>query len=362
MEIEKRRYIPCLRWKLGEYQAVLRLSPKAKSSINPIIEIPEIGFDFETRQEKKSIDDHLEPFAKRVKQKWGSANFFVDFRLIDINARLVNGIHPVSFVLDDMRDKKLNAIPVVRFALDAESRRAVRDGVEIDGRGVCLRVGLTDLARTETSSFIERSLESCSVKVEESDFIIDLEAPNFEPMDLFADILERIIHNLPHLDQWRSFGILGTSFPSTMAEVGMGSTILPRNEWLLYEMLIARLAKRGLRVPSFGDYVINHPKLIQMDMRRIKPSASVRYTIKDAWLIEKGKNVRDNGYGQYQELCKSIVESKYYSGHSFSYGDDYIYQCAMGKAKTGNLTTWRLVGTNHHIEKIISSFANQNVP
>ncbi|MEI7881504.1 MAG: hypothetical protein WCI95_11585 [bacterium] len=36
-------------------------------------------------------------------------------------------------------------------------------------------------------------------------------------------------------------------------------------------------------------------------------------------------------------------------GPKFSQGDKYIYDCATGTAGTGNLTTWRKVGTNHHL-------------
>ena len=77
MTFDHEHYVPCLRWKQGEYQAVLRLSKAAKQSLTPFIEVPEIGFDFETKTENKTIDDHLAPFAGRVRKKWGQEPCFV---------------------------------------------------------------------------------------------------------------------------------------------------------------------------------------------------------------------------------------------------------------------------------------------
>ena len=45
-------------------------------------------------------------------------------------------------------------------------------------------------------------------------------------------------------------------------------------------------------------------------------------------------------------------------GPEFSEGDRYISECAGGSAGTGNLTTWRKVGTNHHLEKVVRDISS----
>ena len=40
-------YVPCLRWRLAERQALAELSDKAKDSVVPLITIPDLEFDFE---------------------------------------------------------------------------------------------------------------------------------------------------------------------------------------------------------------------------------------------------------------------------------------------------------------------------
>ena len=93
-------------------------------------------------------------------------------------------------------------------------------------------------------------------------------------------------------------------------------------------------------------------------MRLLKPSGTIRYAIDDAWLIMKGPNVRDYGYGQFLGHCQKVRLSPHYQGADFSVGDKYISDCADGNASTGNLSTWRWVGSNHHLEKVVRDVAN----
>ena len=358
----RQHYVPCLRWKQGEYQALMRLSPVARESTMPLIEVPEIGYDFETRRSHKSIDEHLSPFARRVKEKWGRDECFVDMRLVAVSDQMANGQHPVAFVFDELRVQGVLAIPVIGVEPDSNWRAACRKVVSEDGRGLCLRIGIESVAEPTLGTAIQSLLRRCDVGIGDCDVIVDLAAPNFEPIEGFVDLLETLIRNMPFLERWRSFGLIGTSFPASMADLGLGASIIPRNEWRLYKLLLARLSASGTRIPDFGDYAINHPDVPEVDMRLVKPYASVRYTIEDSWLVARGQNVRDHGFGQYRELCRAIVKSREYSGKAFSEGDRYIHDCAQGAAPTGNLTTWRWVGTNHHVEKVARDVAKLAAP
>ena len=358
MSISLHQYVPCLRWKRGEYQALLRLTPDIKNVLVPLVEISEIGFDFETQIENKTVDQHLSAFAKRVKDKWGARTCFIDMHLIKASERMANGEHPFTFVFNDLRLKGVPAIPVIRLEQDSACQNAIESIITQDQRGVCLRINIEDTVKPDLTRTLEELLRRYHQKVEGCDFILDLGAPSFDPIDDFGRLINTIIANLPHIERWRSFIIVATSFPSSMAEVGQGISIKPRSEWRLYRFLINDLRSSGLRIPTFGDYGINHPDALVVDMRIVKPSATVRYTIDDGWLIVKGSNVRDNGLGQYRQLCQSVISSRHYCGPSYSMGDKYIYDCAQGTVSTGSLTTWRYVGTNHHLTKVAHDVAN----
>jgi hypothetical protein len=357
MNFGPQHYVPCLRWKQGEYQAVRSLSEATKDFITPLIEVPEKGFDFETQSDKKSIDEHLAPFAKRVSEKWGDRPCFVDLKLIPASERMQGGIHPVRFVFDQLELKGCAAVPVTGLNRDAQYHIAVLESVARGPRGVCIRITLEEAAKSSLRFAVEALLAD-KAPMEECDFILDLEAPNFLPVDGFARLIESLIRQLPFLNRWRTFSMIGTSFPSTMGEIQTSEATIPRNEWLLYKQLVPALRKSGIRIPAFGDYAINHPEVLQMDMRLLKPAGTIRYATDDGWLIVKGPNVRDNGFGQYVNHCKNVTRSTSFSGSNFSKADKYILDCAAGRASTGNLSTWRWVGTNHHIEKVAQDVAS----
>jgi len=362
MNFNHRHYIPCLRWKQGEYQAVSRLTITTKRVFTPIIEIPELGWDFEEKKEKKTVNQLLTDFAqKKIYKKWGSSPCFVDLNLIPPVERMETGIHPVRFIFDELRWLGCQAIPVTGLFIDSKYQQEIKNVATRDKSGVCLRIKVEQAAKGTLKNDLDSLLSRISIKPGICDFIIDLGAPNFVPLEGFSKIIQTIISKLPYLSDWRTFTLLGTSFPETMAVIKKGGEIVPRYEWKLYKMLIGQLKKVGLRIPTFGDYAISHPKVLELDMRITKPSATIRYTTEDGWLIVKGENVRDEKYGklmQYRSLSKKIVDSKYYDGPTFSWGDNFIQECADGRGKTGNLSTWRQVGTNHHIEKVIRDIAS----
>jgi hypothetical protein len=358
MTFGPRHYIPCLRWKQGEYQAIHNLSSTTRDSIAPIIEVSELGYDFETQTNSKTIDEHLSSFATRVKDNWGIKKCFVDMHYIEPSEHMSDGQNPGAFIFSDLRSKSVMAIPVIRMREDPQNLSAIRETVNIDKRGLCLRAKIDEIAREGFEIALEDLLWHYGVDINQCDLIIDLVSPNFDPIDRFAIVLMKIIQNMPHLNDWRSFGLIGTSFPQSLQGCPQGITIINRNEWCLYKLLVANLMKIGARLPCFGDYAIHHPKILKIDPKIMKPSAGIRYTIKDNWLIAKGRTLKIHGYGQFRELSLSIINSGNYSGKDFSEGDNYIFKCANGIAKTGSLSTWRRVGTNHHIEMVVRDVAN----
>lgn len=354
-----RHYVPCLRWKMGEYKAMSLLSPAASDFITPLIEVPEKGYDFESKSDKKTIEEHLAPFAKRVATNWKKRPCFVDLSLIAATERLKPAIHPVIHVFQELEAYGCAAIPVTAPNRDASYHRAVMQSIGRKKHGLALRLTIEEAAKPSLRSTIQTLLGS-ETQQEDCDLIIDLRAPNYLPLDGFTKVLTAIISRLPDLNRWRTFTLIGTSFPAHMGKIQSSTEVIPRNEWLLYKQVIASLAKARIRLPTFGDYAINYPDMLPKDMRLLKPSATIRYTINDAWLIVKGRNVRDHGLGQYRGLAATVIAHPRFLGTSFSKGGKYVADCANGTESTGNLSTWRWVGTNHHLEKVVrdlSSFA-----
>jgi hypothetical protein len=158
--------------------------------------------------------------------------------------------------------------------------------------------------------------------------------------------------------EWRRIILAATSFPEDLSDVDAQTiSTLPRHEWELWKTLQRRPDSLPRRDIIYGDYAIAHPVTPDIDPRVMRMSANIRYTATDTWLIVKGKNVRQYGFDQYFDLCKTLVKRLEYMGSEFSWGDRYIADCAEGIVGPGNATTWRKVGNNHHITLLVKELA-----
>ncbi|MBZ0145999.1 MAG: beta family protein [Pseudorhodoplanes sp.] len=352
-----RHYVPILKWKMGEYQALHRLANPVKDRITPLLEIPPVGFDFETNTQRESTDDHLGDFGKRLKSKWQARPCFVDLKHLPATARCAGGRHCVEVLFETARAEGCSAIPVVGFANDAAFLAAVGAVVRQDQRGVCLRLTLSDFDRPNLAADIENLLRPLADGRGDVDLVIDLGTPNYLPIAIYTMTMTALMSRVPMLNRWRTLTLAGTSYPQSVANIASPYQIIPRLEWQAYRAFVATL-NDDARIPTFGDYAVAHPDLVELDMRMIKPFAKLRYTIDDNWHIARGTPVRTHGFGQYQQMCATLVAQPYFSGAAYSAADAYIADCAASRVTTGNLSTWVWVSTNRHLTKMVDDLAS----
>jgi len=160
---------------MGEYQAILRLRETTKKMLTPLIQIPEIGYDFKEKKLKKTLDEHLEGFVlKKIYKKWGGSFCFVDLKLIGFSERLKNGIHPVKYVFDDFRKVGCPATPVTGLDRDSAFQQEIREILAKDKRGVCLRISIEKAAKSESVGKIDSLLSTLHIKSNNCDLVLDL--------------------------------------------------------------------------------------------------------------------------------------------------------------------------------------------
>jgi hypothetical protein len=349
-----RHYVPILKWKMGEYQALQRLSETVKDGLTPLLEIPPIGFDFESGTEKKTPDEHLAGFGKRLKSKWQARRCFVDLKYLPQDTRLEGSIHYVEATMASARAEGCSAVPVVCFSNDAAFLSAVARVVRQDRRGICFRLVLADFNRRNLAADMEALLRPLVEGWSEVDLVVDTGTTV-----LPTTIMLQTMGLVPVMNRWRTLTIAATSYPETIAQIRSPFEIVQRQEWIAYKAFLGQIGGET-RVPTFGDYAVAHPDLVELDMRIIKPFAKLRYTIDDAWYIARGTSVRTDGFEQYQNMCQRLIRQPFFSGRNYSAADAYIEDCANGVAKTGNLSTWVWVSTNRHLTKVVDDLANLN--
>jgi hypothetical protein len=347
---DHKHYLPILKGRKGEYGALSTLSSAVRRALTPLIEVPPIPWDWEEEQPAKSIDQHLAKVGANFEQSWPSDRpFYVDLLWIPEEERMSDGEHPLEYVFRVARERGSSAIPVINLIRGDAYIEACRNVVQQDKRGLCLRIQREDFAEFPViENQMLGMLQRVAVSTKTTDLILDLRSIA-TPQQVEVDAVIGMIEAIPQLREWRSFTVAATSFPPNLTGLRPSdSSLIDRAEWRLWLDLWRR--RRDLtRRPTYGDYGISHPEPAEVDYRVMRPSASVRYTAEDDWLVLKGRNLRDNGFGQFYEVCRDLIERPEYSGARFSWGDSYIYECAAERTGPGNLTTWRKVGTSHHL-------------
>jgi hypothetical protein len=263
-------------------------------------------------------------------------------------------------VLSDCASQGVQVVPVVsRKKSTGYLSAAARYSVTTQS-GVCIRLLVGDFEEevdieTEVAQLL-RGLDGSDISA--TDLVLDLE--DLGPEAGRAALVARSIFSMiPRKNEWRRIVLAAASFPEDLSDVDAATiTTLHRCEWDLWKTLQKRPGLLPRPDLIFGDYGIAHPVTKELDPRTMRMSASIRYTTPKNWLVLKGRNVRQYGFDQYFELAKALVERPEYSGSDFSWGDQYIFDCAAGITGPGNATTWRKVGTNHHLTLVAKEIAN----
>ena len=238
--------------------------------------------------------------------------------------------------------------------------RAVRNAIAADNRGsmysyCCVKIwrppGLPTptlrasfvLCNCQRVKFICCSISGTSLKA----YLYDL-----------AQIATAFLANLPDPSAWKTITVSSSAFPENLGAVPPRSVeSLPRVELQLRDELASRKRKIP-RFPTFGDYGICHPDLLDFDPRTHTPSAAIRYTTERKWLIVKAGSIKKHKLEQFRQLSDTLRKRPEYYGENYSWGDRYISECADCNVGHGNLTTWRQVGTNHHVTLVANQIAS----
>ncbi len=345
-----RHYVPILRQKAAEMQALLFLPPEDKRRMTPLIELPPTLLTAKKRKGDLFIET-----AKQIAGYWGQSPFFIDFFLIDPLFKAPKGKYPLWVLSEAARALHLSLIPVTGLNRSEDYQEAVGKVIAADRRGVCVRLSESDLRNPALEKMLRRLISKLRLEHHQVDILIDFEMMGGESMKL-----SEVCNRLPSLSLWRTFTVACGSFPKDLTAFEKNlQHELPRRDWLYWFNQI----KNGSvlpRRPSFGDYTIQHP-VYSDPPKGGNPSASIRYTADNYWVIMRGEGLRNEGgpgFAQYWANASLLSGRAEFRGPEFSKGDEYIYKLSRQTKQTGNPRTWLLAGINHHLALVIWQIAN----
>ncbi|WP_162305855.1 beta family protein [Oleisolibacter albus] len=349
---DENHYVPLLKCKRGELNAVAGLSGTAKQRLTPLFDLLyDDDFDPDPSGLDAAFNARASQYVPQLVRSWGTSTpVFIDAGLIDPGARVGSATHIVTAVFADARASGLLAVPVTSFDRDPAYQAAVRQAVSLDQRGACLRLDLADLDRSDLAADMARLMAAIGVGVAELDVIIDL-----GPVDSIANpgLLARLIvsglRTLPHAVSLRTVTLAGGAFPQALGAYSVGIHTIARTDWLVYNAVRAASVPR---LPTYGDYATRHPVLGDIDPAVVNASASVRYTREGYWLVLRGQGVKTRGGGGFSQYLTHAINLKShpdYCGPGFSAGDQEIYDIATQATTPGSHETWVRITVNHHL-------------
>jgi hypothetical protein len=351
-------YVPVLKARRGEFTALEALNSEARSRLTPLLEVPPIPWDFEHEVPAKSLDDHLGPVAANIARFWGKEQtFYIDFSWI-AEEESSGGTHPVTSVMNELRELGTEAIPVVGASSPGGYSAAVKDVVGEDQRGACLRLDRDDLRRLNAlAGLLADASGAIDAPADEIDLILDFKDFDAGQASAIEIAAAAALSSIPDPGEWRSLTLVGGAFPLNLSGLASEAQI-QRADWDVWRTLAISRGDELPRRPAFGDYAVQHPEPDEIDPRLMKMSAAIRYATPAEWLILKKKNVQDHGWEQFHDLSAELIQRDEYRGADFSDGDQMIEACANRASGTGNATTWRKIATNHHIATVVDQLAS----
>jgi hypothetical protein len=347
-------YVPILKGKEGEFAALESLGGDVPAQIMPVIEIPSVPYDYGNERPTRTVEEHINNVSERLRRSWGTRPVYIDVPWANDNE---GGPFPLDVALRRCEAGGVNAVPIIsrrspQGAILAAARHAQERGV-----GVCVRLLVDDF---EDDVDLDADTRRLLAPFGDVAFDLILDLADISNSSNPAQLVARSMFNMiPEPERWRRVILAAASFPMDLSEVNAATTAtIPRREWQLWRTLRRRPAGLPRQGVIYSDYAIAHPLPREIDPRIMVMSASIRYTTDDDWLVVKGRNVRQYGFEQYFDLCRDLVGLPEYCGPTFSWGDNYIAGCAAHNVGPGNATTWRKVGTNHHITVVVRAIAN----
>lgn len=349
-------YVPILKGRQGELAALATIQPMTRQGILPLLEI--VPGSVEEPERPSQLRTVISRTAKRL-ETWAGSRLLLDASFLPPEVAPGDEFGALGNSVIAAIDQGVDATPVVHLDDDPRVYRDAAKLYEELHRGVALRLGAQDL--DEDSEDIEDALtellSTLHVERRDIDLVLDLGAVNGDlSVRAGARLVADALRGLSAVDEWRNVIVAGGAFPSDLSAYEpwtLGEA--PRYDATLYDYL--RQRRRLPRIPTFGDYAVAHPVLSGLPYRA---SPQLRYCVADRWLVLKGRLNDPRGHDQFFEICERIAAHPDFAGAALGNADARI---ANPRSKgPGNASTWREVGTTHHLDFVVRRITTLGEP
>lgn len=358
--LNSKYYIPILKWKRAEQNALKTLTKERKKYITPLIQfvMPKAKPNEQFEETVTRFEKQLLEIPNKIINVWGTTAVFVDVSLLFTTSLKVKSLKTIV-----QKGNKLGGtfIPVIHLHDEDDIKEKAFFLARQNNRGLCIRLVCPDfLNQNKLNQDIARLLLSSKLKEKDIDLLVDIKETN-GGKEKYIKYLN-LSQNILNIKKWRTFILAASSFPEDLTKCWIDEeNLLPRIEWKCFKDCLT--SSNLQRKPIFADYTIQHP-VYKEATQFFHPSSSIKYTLANHWLILKGKKQE---FGMYLASAAELVKDKRFYGENFSDGDKYIVKRAKHYSSyiknpeikgTGSAETWLRAGINHHLELVVNQIAN----
>ncbi|MEW6652915.1 MAG: beta family protein [Bacteroidota bacterium] len=341
--VTQNQYAPILKCKEGEFKALNKLSATQKNHVVPIIDIVD--------HPVKSFEDQIKATLNYL-TKWDSDRLmYLDGYMVQEGELIFSGQHYMQYVFDELNKTAFNIIPVISNTTNTDYNEVIKNILLKDHKGVCVRIFRSEMR--DINYELDTILNFLEITPASVDLLLDLESVDDLTINEILDWSVKTISEIKHILKYRSLIISGGNFPINLIKLKADQVhVIQRKQWLAWQKICS--SSDIERIPAYSDYAISHPQISEFGVGIPNASASIRYTNESDYIIYRGKGTRQHSFDQFFQIAESLINSDEYYGKLHCPGDEFIYQCGTEKEKPGSLTTWRWVGTIHHLTVVVN--------
>ena len=153
-----------------------------------------------------------------------------------------------------------------------------------------------------------------------------------------------------------------SSFPLQLSTVETGSCVpFPRYDMKIFTKLVMEYAESPLAAKvGFSDLGVTKFTDSELDFSKLRWGIlpKVKYTTKDHYVVLKGKRDAERQLVvRYKDMAQTIVNSDFFYGKDFSFGDREIYDISLPNKRQGSNANWVTYCANHHIAVVVDELS-----
>jgi len=353
-------YRPMLLARAGEMTALKETSASTWIGLTPVLIVPPREWNYESEDYGKTLEEHYSGLPSRFTSALGANEAFVDLSLLDSDAPIFGGIHPLVWLVEACAADGTFLTPLVTAASTpafVAATKYLHDTYDI-GTGIKLTPAEWLTVDPAPMATLVTALGIGDSRI---DLFVDC-ASTFGPL-----VHRSLMAELEHQERGRSFRsttVGAAGFPDT-AGLAKGVSEFDRDDWMLYLQVAAARNPLQFELPGFFDNVVQNPDSVEVGVnpRFMSISAMLRYTTDDQWLIAKGDLFkgpagRSKGGAALIPALKVLVAHPKYGTPISSKLDTWVAEVLATTSAPGGPQQWRMWATIRHLDVVVTQLSS----